>query len=192
MRGWGLAALDYDNDGWVDLVAVGETFAGEGRIMLLRNEGAAGFRDVTHETGLDKIALHNPRSVIAFDYDGDGAPDLLITQNNLPPVLLKNVGASKNNWLKIAAVGDTDNATGIGTKVGIFSGARRQTWQISGSTGYLSQGPPEILAGLGMYSLADVVKLHWPSELLQDEIQIPGDARTPIPETGRAENPPPQ
>jgi hypothetical protein len=43
-----------------------------------------------------------------------------------------------------------------------------------------------------MYSLADVVKLHWPSELLQDEIQIPGDARTPIPETGRAENPPPQ
>ncbi len=189
MRGWGIAALDYDNDGWVDLVGVGETFAGEGRIVLLRNEGAAGFRDVTHETGLDKIVLHNPRSVIAFDYDGDGAPDLLITQNNLPPVLLKNVGGSKNNWLKIALTGDADNSMGIGATAEILSGARRQTWQVSGSTGYLSQGPSEILAGLGTRGLADVVKVHWPSGLLQDEIQIPADVRTPIAQTDGADNP---
>src|SRR5580658_1190192 len=95
MRAWGIAAFDYDNDGWVDLVAVGETFSGEGRIVLFRNEGPAGFRDVTHETGLDKIALRNPRSVIPLDFDGDGSPGLLITQNNLPPVLLKNVGGEK-------------------------------------------------------------------------------------------------
>ena len=189
MRGWGIAALDYDNDGFVDLVAVGETFSGEGRIVLVRNEGAAGFHDVTHETGLDKVTLHDPRSVIAFDYDGNGAPDLLITQNNLPPILLKNVGGNKNSWLKIAAVGDTDNSMGIGARIEIFSGARRQTWQVSGATGYLSQGPPEILAGLGAYSLADVVKLLWPSGLLQDEIQIPADVRTPIAETDRAKNP---
>ena len=189
MRGWGIAALDYDNDGWVDLVAVGETFSGEGRIVLLRNEGAAGFRDVTHETGLDKIVLHNPRSVIAFDYDGDGAPDLLITQNNLPPILLKNVGGNKNNWVKIDAVGDTDNSMGIGAAIEIFSGARRQTWQIAGATGYLSQGPSDVLAGLGIDSLADVVKLHWPSGLLQDEIQIHADVRSSIAETDRVKNP---
>ncbi|HEV3482038.1 MAG TPA: FG-GAP-like repeat-containing protein [Candidatus Acidoferrales bacterium] len=189
MRGWGIAALDYDNDGLVDLVAVGETFSGEGRILLLRNEGAAGFHDVTHETGLDRVVLHNPRGVIPFDYNGDGAPDLLITQNNLPPILLKNVGGNKNNWLKIAALGDADSSMGIGARIEIFSGARRQTWQVSGTTGYLSQGPPEILAGLGMNSLADVVKLHWPSGLLQDEIQIPADVRSPIAETDRAENP---
>lgn len=189
MRGWGMAALDYDNDGLVDLVAVGDTFSGEGRIVLLRNEGAAGFRDVTHETRLDKVVLHNPRSVVAFDYDGDGAPDLLITQNNLPLVLLQNVGGSKNNWLKIAAVGGANNSMRIGARIEIFSGARRQTWQVSGTTGYLSQGPLEILAGLGTYSLADVVKLHWPSGLLQDELQVPADVRTTIAETGRAENP---
>ncbi|HXY79165.1 MAG TPA: FG-GAP-like repeat-containing protein, partial [Candidatus Bathyarchaeia archaeon] len=102
MRGWGVASLDYDNDGWGDLVAVGENFAGEGRIILLRNEGRAGFRNVTQETGLDKIVLHQPRSVVAFDFDGDGATDLLITQNGLPPVLLKNAGGSKNNSLQIA------------------------------------------------------------------------------------------
>jgi tetratricopeptide (TPR) repeat protein len=183
MRAWGIAALDYDNDGWVDLVAVGETFAGEGRIALFRNEGPSGFRDVTHETGLDKVVLHNPRGVIAFDYDGDGSADLLITQNNLPPVLLKNVGGSKNGWLKLALSGDPDNKTGIGAKVEIFSGAQRQTWEVSGASGYLGQGPPEILTGLGGERQVDVIKLLWPMGLLQNELQVPGGARTPIMET---------
>jgi tetratricopeptide (TPR) repeat protein len=183
MRGWGIAALDYDNDGWVDLVAVGETFSGEGRILLLRNEGAAGFRDVTHETGLDKIELHDPRSVVALDFDGDGAPDLLVTQNDLPPVLLKNLAGKDNNWLKVALAGSADNAMGIGTRVEIFSGARRQVWEVPGASGYLSQGPSEVLAGLGTAGLADVVKLHWLTGVLQDEIQVNGAMRTPIAET---------
>ena len=183
MRAWGIAALDYDNDGWVDLVAVGETFAGEGRIALFRNEGPAGFRDVTRETGLDKVVLHNPRGVITFDFDGDGSADLLITQNNLPPVLLKNVGGSKNGWLKLALSGDPDNKTGIGAKIDIFSGAQRQTWEVSGASGYLGQGPPEILTGLDSERQADVIKLLWPMGLLQNELQVPGGARTPITET---------
>ena len=38
-RGWGIAAFDYDNDGWVDLAAVGETADGKGEIRLFRNLG---------------------------------------------------------------------------------------------------------------------------------------------------------
>ena len=142
MRGWGIAALDYDNDGWVDLVAVGETFSGEGRIALLRNEGPAGFRDVTAETGLDKIVLHNPRGVIPFDFDGDGSPGLLITQNGLPPVLLKNTGGNANNWMQLALAGLNDNKSAIGTRVELFAGALQQKWEVPGASGYLGQGPP--------------------------------------------------
>jgi cytochrome c-type biogenesis protein CcmH/NrfG len=182
MRGWGIAALDYDNDGRVDLVAVGENFSGEGRIILLRDEGTAGFRDVTHETGLDKIVLRNPRGVIAFDYDGDGATDLLITQNHLPPVLLKNVGGSKNDWLQLALRGDTDNTLSIGTRVEIFSEAQKQVFEISGASGYLGQGLPEIHAGLGAAGQADVVRVLWPSGVVQDEMEIPGGKRTAITE----------
>jgi tetratricopeptide (TPR) repeat protein len=189
MRGWGIAALDYDNDGWVDLVAMGETFAGEGRIVLLRNEGPDGFRDVTHETGLDKIALHDPRGVIAFDYEGDGSADLLITQNNLPPVLLKNVGGNKSGWLKLAVNGDPDNKIGIGTKVDIFSGALRQTWEVAGASGYLGQGPAEILSGLGSESRADVIRLLWPTGLLQTELQVPGGMLKLIPESEPGDSP---
>jgi len=172
MRGWGLAPLDYDDDGWVDLVAVGENFSGEGRIALLRNEGLQGFRDVTQDTGLDKIELRNPRSVIAFDFDGDGSVDLLITQNNLPPKLLKNVGG-KNEWLQLAFKGD-DNSTGIGVKVEIFAGAGRQKWEVPGASGYLGQAPPEVLLGLGSQRLVDVVRVSWPGGMLQDELQMTG------------------
>jgi tetratricopeptide (TPR) repeat protein len=200
MRGWGIAPVDYDNDGWVDLVAVGETFAGEGRILLLRNEGGT-FRDVTHETGLDKIVLRNPRSVIVFYYDADGSPDLLITQNNLPPILLSNfslaggpgagagVGsgtAEKNSWLEIAASGDPDNKMGLGTRVDIFSGPERQTWVITGASGYLGQGPSQVHAGLGNEAEADVLRLLWPTGIAQDEMQIFGEAEKTIRETERA------
>jgi tetratricopeptide (TPR) repeat protein len=172
MRGWGLAALDYDNDGWVDLVAVGENFSGEGRIALLRNEGPQGFRDITQDAGLDKIELRNPRSVIPFDFDGDGSVDLLITQNNLPPKLLKNAGG-KNEWLQLAFKGDDSN-TGIGVKVEIFAGAGRQKWEVPGASGYLGQAPPEVFLGLGSQRLADVVRVSWPGGMLQDELQITG------------------
>jgi tetratricopeptide (TPR) repeat protein len=180
MRGWGVATLDYDNDGWVDLVAVGETFAGEGRILLLRNEGLKGFRDVTQETGLDKIAPRNPRGILAFDSSGDGSADLLITQNNLPPVLLKNIGANKNGWIELAFKGESDSKSGIGAAVDIFSGAQRQTWEVSGASGYLGQGPTDVLAGLGSLAQTDVVHMAWPTGILQNELQIPGLRRSVV------------
>jgi Flp pilus assembly protein TadD len=190
MRAWGIAALDYDNDGWVDLVAVGETFSGEGRIALWRNEGSVGFRDVTHDVGLDKVVLHNPRAVIPFDFVGDGSPGLLITQNHLPPVLLKNVGG-KHSWLKLAVSGDPDNRLGIGARLDIFSGAAHQAADIPGASGYLSQGPPEILTGLAGEQAADVVRILWPTGASQDELHLPAGAAKPILESGSQETPPP-
>jgi tetratricopeptide (TPR) repeat protein len=184
MRGWGLAAVDYDHDGWIDLVAVGEDFSGDGHIILLRNEGGdghggfAGFRDVTHETGLDKIALHNPRSVIAFE-DADGSTELLITQNGLPPVLLKAVGSNKYNALDLSLTGTGDNRDGVGSAVDVFWGAQRQAFQLTSGSGYLGGGPPAISAGLGPYNGADVVRVLWPSGILQDDIDVlTGKGRT--------------
>jgi tetratricopeptide (TPR) repeat protein len=172
MRGWGIAPIDYDDDGWIDLVAVGEGFDGAGHIVLLRNEGSNGWRDVTKETGLDKVVLHNPRSVIACDFEGNGSTDLLITQNQLPPVLLKNIGGNKYNWAQIALEGSHDNKSGIGTKVYVIAGALRQKWEVPGASGYLGQGPLDILAGLDTEPAPDVVRLLWPTGVPQDELNV--------------------
>ncbi|HEX4001659.1 MAG TPA: FG-GAP-like repeat-containing protein [Candidatus Acidoferrales bacterium] len=188
MRAWGVAAVDYDNDGWTDLVAVGETFAGKGKIVLLRNEGVGPngkvrFRDVTHETGLDKIALRDPRSVIAFDPEVDGSPDLLITQNGLPPVLLKNIGGNDNSWLQLSLAGDADNRTGIGARAEILSGARKFFLEVPGASGYLGQSPAEIFTGLGSEEdAADVVRVRWPTGARQNVIHVPGNQPSTIAE----------
>jgi cytochrome c-type biogenesis protein CcmH/NrfG len=174
-RAWGVAALDYDNDGWIDLAAVGETKEGKGEIRLFRNLGPDGFKDVTADVGLDKITLKNPRALITGDYDGDGATDLLITQNRGPAVLLRNEGGNKNHWLRLALKGLADNKSAIGTKVEVFAGANRQKWEIAGSSGYLGQNSTEIIAGLGQATQADVVRMLWPTGVLQDEIEVAGN-----------------
>ncbi len=173
-RGWGLAAFDYDNDGWIDLVAIGETADGKGEARLFRNFGPDGFKDVTADVGLDKIQLKDPRAIITADYGGDGATDLLITQNHGPAVLLRNEGGNKNNWLRLSFKGLADNKSAIGTKVEVFAGANRQKFEIAGSSGYLGQNSTDFVVGLGQAKEADVVRMLWPSGVIQDEIQIAG------------------
>jgi tetratricopeptide (TPR) repeat protein len=172
-RAFGIAAVDYDNDGWVDLVAVGETPGdGRGEVRLFRNLGPDGFEDVTADVGLDKIHLQDPRAVIAGDFDGDGATDLLITQSRGPAVLLKNEGGNKNNWLRLALKGLNDNKSAIGTKVEVFSDGIRQKFEIYGSNGYLGQNSPYLTVGIGQAKQADVVRMLWPTGVLQDEVEV--------------------
>ncbi len=175
VRAYGVAAVDYDNDGWVDLVAVGETKEGKGEVRLLRNLGPNGFKDVTADVGLDKIQLKAPRAIITGDYDGDGATDLLITQNHGPAVLLRNEGGNQNHWLRLSLKGLADNKSAIGTKVEVFSGGNRQKFEIAGSSGYLGQNSADIVVGLGDSKDADIVRMLWPKGVLEDEIQVAGD-----------------
>ncbi len=174
IRAFGVTAFDYDNDGWIDLVAVGETADGKGEVRLFRNLGPDGFKDVTADVGLDKIQLKDPRAIVTADYDGDGGTDLLITQNHGPAVLLRNDGGNKNNWLRVSFKGLADNKSAIGTKVEIFAGANRQKFEIAGSSGYLGQNSGDFVVGLGRAKEADVVRMMWPSGVIQDEIQIAG------------------
>jgi len=175
VRAYGVAAFDYDNDGWVDLVAVGETKVGKGEVRLFRDLGPDGFKDVTADVGLDKIQLKDPRAIITGDYDGDGATDLLITQNHGPAVLLRNEGGNQNHWLRLSLKGLADNKSAIGTKVEVFSGGNRQKFEIAGSNGYLGQNSTDIVVGLGDSKEADIVRMLWPTGVLEDEIQIAGD-----------------
>ena len=183
-RGFGVSAIDFDNDGWLDLVAVGETAKG-GEVRLLRNRGPQGFEDVTVTTGLDKVALQRPRALLVGDYDSDGANDLLITQNGGDPVLLRNDGGGRHSSLRLAFQGLNDNKSAAGTKVEVFAGALRQKWELPTSSGYLSQNAPGVLAGLGDAREADVVRMLWPTGVVQDEIQLASGTRHLIREIDR-------
>jgi hypothetical protein len=172
LRGWGVTAVDIDNDGWIDLAAIVETRAGP-EVRVLRNRGDGTFEDVSHALGLDGIRLTAPRGLIAADVDGDGAADLIVTQKNAPPALLRNVGANKNHFARLDLTGFADNKTALGVKVEVFANGLWQKWELAGASGYQTQAPPQILVGLGQAPGIDLLRILWPTGVLQDEIDLP-------------------
>jgi tetratricopeptide (TPR) repeat protein len=176
LRGWGVTPIDIDNDGWIDLAAIVDTKAGP-EVRVFRNRGDGSFEDVSHALGLDTVKLTAPRGLIAADVTGDGAPDLIVTQLNAPPVLLRNLGGNKNHFVRLDLTGFADNKTAIGVKVEIFASGHWQKWELAGASGYQTQSAPQILVGLGDAEGIDLLRILWPTGVLQDEIDLP---HTPV------------
>ena len=172
LRGWGLTSIDIDNDGWIDLAAIVETKAGP-EVRVFRNRGDGSFEDVSQALGLDGLTLNEPRGLIAADVDNDGAADLIVTQVNGPPVLLRNVGANKNHFARLDLTGFADNKTALGVKVEVFANGLWQKWELAGASGYQTQAAPQILVGLGDAEGIDLLRILWPTGVLQDEIDLP-------------------
>src|SRR5437763_15749574 len=161
--------MDYDNDGWLDLMAAGETSNGA-ELRLLRNLGNKGWSDVTKSVALDAIKLNQPRAIAVADIDGNGDADLVVTQLGGSPLVLRNEGGNQHSWMSIDLKALNDNKSGIGTKVELYAGTLYQKWEVPGASGYLGQNATPILAGRGSERNAEVGRLLWPAGVPQDEI----------------------
>ena len=114
--GPGCAFIDYDNDGWLDiLIANGMDWPGHTRqhstLKLYRNNRNGTFTDVTAAAGLN-IEMYAMGLAVA-DYDNDGWPDIYVTcvgQNRL----LRN---HKGRFT------DVTNQTGLGSRLGFSTSA---------------------------------------------------------------------
>jgi Flp pilus assembly protein TadD len=159
----GAAVLDFDNDGFLDLVfpARESAAAASYTLKLLRNRGTAGFEDVSERTGLSRLALKDPGQVIAVDLDNDGDSDLLITQSGAPPIVLQNDGGNRNSFLNVTLKGFKDNHSAIGTKVEVHGETLRQKIEVT--------APGPILFGTGK-ARADFIRMLWPTGVVQDEL----------------------
>ncbi len=184
LRGWGVTAVDIDNDGWIDLAAIVQTKTGP-QVRILRNRGDGSFEDVSRALGLDAVKLKAARGLIAADVNGGGAPDLIVTQSAAPPVLLRNLGANQNHFARLALEGVADNKSALGAKVEIFANGLWQKWELPGASGYQTQAPPQILAGLGKAQGIDLLRILWPTGVLQDEIDLPHTETIAIKEADR-------
>ncbi len=172
--GWGVGFLDFDNDGWSDILItnghvypeVGESDAEAGyreRKVLYRNLGNRKFVDVTMDAGsgiLEKVA---GRGCAFGDFDNDGDMDILVNCVNDLPQLLRCDSGLNNNWLKLKAVGVKSNRSAIGARVLCTSaGDHRQMDEVRSGGSYLSQNDLRIHFGLGKAEKADI-EIHWPS-----------------------------
>ncbi|MFQ5690732.1 MAG: CRTAC1 family protein [Gemmatimonadota bacterium] len=167
--GWGVAFLDYDNDGDPDIFQVnGEAdhlFGQEDQ--LFEDLGDGTFRDVSLERGRYFRNKLVGRGAAFGDYDNDGDVDVFIVNLNDRGVLLRNEGGSRNGWLLIRLVGRSSNRDGVGTRVTVVTGDRAQVAQKKSATGYLSQNDPRMHFGLGAATVVDRIEVRWPSGKLQ-------------------------
>jgi hypothetical protein len=176
MSGFGTRFFDYNNDGLVDLfVHNGHPFEPIQKVFpettyaeppfLFENTGRT-MRDVAAEHGAALKKHYLGRGLAVGDLDNDGDSDLLLLNAGEPPVLLRNDGGNRNNWLGLRLVGSKSNRDGVGARVTLKVGAARRVKQALGGASYLSASDTRLLWGLGGASKVDEVEVRWPSGAL--------------------------
>jgi enediyne biosynthesis protein E4 len=198
--GWGVRFIDYDNDGWKDLLinqghdldTIQLTFPDlryKEPMLLARNTGK-GFVDVSAEAGEIFKRAWVGRGMAIGDIDNDGRLDAVVTSNDGPVYVLHNSTQSQNHWLTLELVGHKSNRDAIGAEVKVVT-AKGTQWSMVTTTGsYLSSSDKRVHFGLGAEKVAATIEIHWPSGIRQTLKNVRGDQILQVqePTTVPAEN----
>lgn len=170
--GWATFFLDYDNDGWPDLFAAnGHVYPEvEGKIaekyrqplQLFRNSGAGKFREVSRQAGLSSLPWHSARGGAYCDFDNDGWVDMVVSNIDDRPQLLKNSGNSAR-WITLKLIGAKSNRDAIGAQVKLQAGDLVQYDHVRAGGSFLSNNDPRLHFGLGDHNSIDIIEIRWPS-----------------------------
>jgi enediyne biosynthesis protein E4 len=173
--GWGCGFLDYDNDGWADIMQINghvypevDNAADLGihfkeQRLLYHNQGNGKFKDVSAESGPGILQHFSSRGAAFGDYDNDGDIDALILNMNDPPSLLRNDGGNRKNWIKIKLVGTVCNRTAIGARVRVTTGKHVQMDEVHSGTSVMSQSDLRLHFGVGAATVIDTIEVKWPT-----------------------------
>ncbi len=178
--GWGTHFLDYDNDGFLDLLIVNghvievieqaqPLIKYKEQPLLLHNTGKAVFEDISSIAGPAFSRGYLGRGLAIGDWDNNGAVDAIFTCVGDHPVLLRNEVANGNSWLGLRLVGTNSNRDAIGAKVTLRSGDRLIVRWLTGGSSYLSSHDKRLLFGLGKTpeGLKVDIEIRWPNGITQ-------------------------
>ena len=175
--GWGLRLIDYDNDGWKDLlIAQGHDLDTieltspqlhyREPMLLARNTGH-GFVDVSAASGGVFHEAWAARGLATGDLDNDGRIDAVVSTNDGPAHVIRNETKTENHWLTLKLVGHKSNRDAIGAVVKIVTPKGSQYATVSTASSYLSSSDKRVHFGLGSETVAGAVEIHWPSGINQ-------------------------
>ncbi len=169
---WGTAFGDLDNDGDLDLViANGHIYpqidrhpevigAYRQRNLLLENVGDR-FRDATDGAGPGFRIVESSRGLALGDYDNDGDLDILISNLDAPPSLLRN-DTRGGSWITLILEDDRGGTIPVGAVVTVDAGGIRQVRDVAAGDSYAGTHDPRPHFGLGDAAQADLIEVRWP------------------------------
>jgi hypothetical protein len=173
LSGWGLKFFDYDNDGDPDLILANghpddmvelQSLKVRYKEPLLLFENVNGkFVNVSARSGAIFQKDFPARGLSVGDYDNDGDLDVLVVNNGAAPVLLRNEGGNRNNWLGLELVATRSSPGAVGAVITWEAGGVKHTRLKTGGGSYLSSHDPRELLGLGKAAKVDGVEIKWPS-----------------------------
>ena len=173
--GFGVAWFDYDNDGWLDLLAVNgavshieelvaakDPYPLHQQNQLYLNLGNGFYKNVSAESGKIFELSEVSRGAAFGDIDNDGDIDVLISNNNGPARLLINQVGNRNHWLGLELV-STEGHPVIGARVALLNGGKKSKWRRTRRDGsYASANDPRIIIGLGDDDSEQDLFVLWP------------------------------
>jgi len=175
---WGSRFLDYDNDGWSDLmVASGHVLDQVKQVNpdtdypqplhLFQNAGGRAFTDVSAKSG---PAFQTPlvgRALCTGDIDNDGGLDVVITNNEGQPLLLQNTAPNRGRWLSIRLGGPPGNAQGIGARITLETGRGKRVHDVSTTGSIFCANDVRAHFGLGRDEQVQAISVRWPDGVTQ-------------------------
>lgn len=168
--------LDYDNDGWKDLLIVnghvypevdqqpdwGMSYAQ--RPLLFRNLHNGKFQLVPAVEGSGLAEVSVGRGAAFGDLFNDGKIDVVINNVDGVPVLLRNIDPDHNHWVELKLTGGAKSPhDAVGATVYLTAGGIRQRGDVLSGGSYLSSNDMRVHFGLGDAAKVDAVEIHWPS-----------------------------
>jgi enediyne biosynthesis protein E4 len=202
--GWGVRFLDYDNDGWKDLLitqghdldTIQLTFPDlryKEPMLLARNTGKD-FVDVSAEAGEVFRNAWVGRGLAIGDIDNDGRLDAVVTTNDGSMHVLHNSTQTQNHWLTLELVGHQSNRDAIGAEVKVVTAKGSQWATVTTAGSYLSSSDKRVHFGLGSEAVSRTIDIRWPSGIRQTLRDIRGDQILQVqePSADAAEKSPPR
>ena len=184
LSGVSMKFLDYDNDGWPDIMQSNGAMLDNIHIyhsevsypepkLMFRNLGKGKFDKVSEQLGPDFMKPTVGRGLAVGDFDNDGDLDAAVLNRGDYIQLLRNDGGNANNWLTVKLVGTKSARDGTGARLQLVSEGVTQYEQAKGGMSYMSAHDPRIHFGLGQRKTIDSLEITWLSGTVDKLTNVP-------------------
>ena len=183
LSGWGLRFFDFDNDGDPDLILANghpddmveiQSLKVKYKEPLLLFENVNGvFKNVSAISGAAFSKDWPARGLAVGDYDNDGDLDVLIINNGDAPVLLRNEGGNRNNWVGLNLIATKSNPGAVGAIITWEAGGKKFRRLKTAGGSYLASHDPREILGMGSATKMDSIEIKWPSGQVDKLINPP-------------------